>query len=74
MNSYNLRFGPAKSDRQIEIYTRLVPVLTKIRDAANSEPGSPATLDRSGAGLRSAAKETFKGMKWDQLDAHARDQ
>ena len=28
MNAYNLRFGPAKSDRQVEIYTRLVPILT----------------------------------------------
>ena len=32
MNSYNLRFGPATSDRQIEIYARLVPILTAIRD------------------------------------------
>ncbi len=39
MNAYNLRFGPAKSDRQIEIYTRLVPILAKIRDDVDSEAG-----------------------------------
>ena len=39
MNAYNLRFGPATSDRQIEIYRRLVPLLTAIRDEMN--PGAP---------------------------------
>ena len=56
MNAYNLRFGPAKSDRQIEIYTRLVPILAKIRDEVNAEPAKPASLDRSGAGMKSAAQ------------------
>ena len=37
MNAYNLRFGPATSDHQLEIYTRLVPALTAIRDAPSSE-------------------------------------
>ena len=72
MNSYNLRFGPAKSDRQVEIYTRLVPILTKLRDDVNNESVKPASLDRSGEGLKSAAKEAFKSMKWDQLQAHSR--
>jgi hypothetical protein len=73
MNAYNLRFGPAKSDRQVEIYTRLVPILTKVRDDVNAELGKPATLDKSGEGMKSAAKEAFKGMKWESLDAHSRD-
>ena len=38
MNAYNLRFGKASSDRQIEIYRQLVPQLTEIRDAMN--PGA----------------------------------
>ena len=67
MNAYNLRFGPAKSDRQVEIYTRLVPILTKLRDDVNAEPARPISLDKSGEGMKSAAKEAFKGMKWDEL-------
>ncbi|MGP0062220.1 MAG: hypothetical protein ACLQGP_01290 [Isosphaeraceae bacterium] len=74
MNAYNLRFGPAKSDRQVEIYTRLVPILTKLRDDVNAEPARPISLDKSGEGMKSAAKEAFKGMKWDELQAHSRDQ
>jgi hypothetical protein len=70
MNAYNLRFGPATSDRQIEIYTRLVPALTAIRDAANSEKVAPSEPDRTGEGLRSAAKQAFKWMSWDELEAH----
>jgi hypothetical protein len=74
MNAYNLRFGPARSDRQLEIYTRLVPILTKLRDDVNAEPGKPASLDKSGEGMKAAAKGVFKGMTWDQLQAHSRDQ
>lgn len=74
MNAYNLRFGPAKSDRQIEIYTRLVPILAKIRDDLDSERAAPDSLDKSGEGFKSAARQAFKGMGWDQLEAHSRDQ
>ncbi len=74
MNAYNLRFGPAKSDRQVEIYTRLVPILTKLRDDVNGGPGKSLGMDRSGEGMKSAAKQAFKGMNWDQLQAHSRDQ
>jgi hypothetical protein len=73
MNAYNLRFGPAKSDRQIEIYTRLLPILARVRDEANKEQATPTSLDKSGEGLRSAAKQAFKGMRWDQLQAHSRE-
>src|SRR5262249_17394184 len=34
MNAFNLRFGPATSDRQIQIYSRLLPALKGIRDEA----------------------------------------
>ena len=70
MHSYNLRFGPATSDRQIEIYSRLVPALAAIRDEPGSDKAQPSAPDRTGEGLRSAAKQAFKGMNWDQLEAH----
>jgi hypothetical protein len=74
MNAFNLRFGPATSDRQIDIYRRLVPALTAVRDAAVAAGTAPSTPDRTGAGLRSAAKAAFKGMSWNDFAAHSRDQ
>ena len=73
MHAYNLRFGPARSDRQVEIYTRLVPILTKLRDEVDAEPGKSGSLDKTGEGMKSAAQEAFKGMKWDQLERNSRD-
>jgi hypothetical protein len=74
MNSYNLRFGRATSDRQIEIYERLVPILTGVRDELNPQPLPPRSLDKSGEGLRAAARSAFGGMNWGDIEAHARDQ
>jgi hypothetical protein len=74
MNAFNLRFGAAASDRQIQIYTRLVPALRGMRDAAVAAGATPSTPDRTGEGLRSAAKAAFKGMSWDDLEAHSRGQ
>ncbi len=73
MNAHNLRFGPATSNRQIEIYTRLVPLLAAIRDHVKTEDYVPSTPDRSGEQLKSAAKEAFSPMKWDDLQAHGHD-
>jgi hypothetical protein len=72
MNAYNLRFGPATSDHQIEIYTRLVPALTAIRDAPNPDKAPSPEPDRTGEGLKSAAQQAFKFMGWDELEAHLR--
>jgi hypothetical protein len=75
MNSHNLRFGPATSDRQVEIYTRLVPILASIRDDVKTASAVAATTpDRTGQGLKAAARQAFKGMAWDQLEAHAKGQ
>jgi hypothetical protein len=74
MNSHNHRFGPATSDSQLEIYTRLVPALSAIRAAIRSDGTTPTAPDRTGEGLKSAAKDAFKAMPWAQLDAHARSQ
>ena len=73
MNAYNLRFGPATSARQVAIYRELLPVLTSVRDSMNAGgvPAPPAP-DRTGEGLRSAAKGAFKGMGWDQIEAHSK--
>lgn len=73
MNAFNLRFGPAKSPRQVEIYARLIPAFEAARDAAVAARTAPAApADPDGSGLRDAAKAAFKGMDWKELDAHAR--
>ena len=72
MNSHNLRFGPATTDRQVDIYSRLVPILTAIRDQVKTEEYAPSAPDRTGAGLKAAAKQVFKPMPWDQLEVAQR--
>ena len=74
MNAYNLRFGAATTPRQVAIYRDLLPILTGIRDSINTDGPSPTPPDRTGEGLRSAAKGAFKGMGWDQIEAHSRNQ
>jgi hypothetical protein len=72
MNSHNLRFGLTTSDRQVEIYARLVLMLTAIRDEAKDATIAPPAPDRTGEGLRSAAKQAFTSMTWEEFDAHSR--
>jgi hypothetical protein len=74
MDAYNLRFGPATTDRQLGIYSMLVPILTSIRDSVKTVEYTAAAPDRTGAGLKAAAKEAFKPMKWEHLDAHSKSQ
>jgi hypothetical protein len=71
MNAYNLRFGPATTERQISIYRSLAPALAALRDRLAAEVVVRTPPDTSGNALRAAAKEGFKSMDWDQLDAHA---
>jgi hypothetical protein len=49
-----------------------VPVLTAIRDAPASPSSGASAPDRTGKGLVSAAKEAFKNMGWEELEAHLR--
>lgn len=72
MNAYNLRFGAATSERQIQMYRDLLPILTNLRDSINTDGATPTPPDRSGDNLKSAAKGAFKGMDWDQIEAHRR--
>jgi hypothetical protein len=74
MNAHNLRFGATTSDRQIQIYTRLVPILTAIRNEYKLDNANPYPPDATGESLRSAAKQAFKPMAWDELEAHSRSQ
>ncbi len=73
MNSHNLRFGPAVTPIQIEIYERLGPLLLAIRDEPRSDKQTPDAPDRTGENLKSAAKNAFKGMSWNELEAHRKD-
>ena len=74
MSSFNLRFGPATTDRQVDIYARLVPIFAAIRDQVKTEEYAPSAPDRTGAGFRKAARDAFKPMPWDALEAHNRDE
>jgi hypothetical protein len=74
MDAYNLRFGRATTERQLDIYNRLVPALTATRDSVKAGNYRPSPPDRSGAGLRAAAKDAFAPMTWENLEAHAHGQ
>ena len=74
MQAYNLRFGAATSDRQVRVYEALAPALARLLGDLGPDAGAAPAPDASGAALRSAAKDAFKGMGWDQLQAHARAQ
>jgi hypothetical protein len=76
MNAYNLRFGPTTTGRQAQIYRDLVPLLTALRDSigAGEAPASATPPDRTGEGLRRAAQGAFKGLGWDQIQAHSKSQ
>ena len=68
MQSYNLKFAPAKSDNQMAIYQNLVPLLTQVAADLKARTPSPKQPDAS-ANLRGAAKDAFKSMDWKHLDA-----
>jgi hypothetical protein len=74
MNAYNLRFGPVSAYRQQVTYERLVLLFIAIRDELDPKRERPGSLDKSGEGLRAAAKSAFGGMNWRDIEAHSRDQ
>lgn len=71
MHAFNLRFGPAETDRQAELYARLIPALAAVRDAAVAARTTQLPADPDGAALRAAATAAFQGLDWKELDAHA---
>jgi hypothetical protein len=71
MQNFNLRFGPATTDRQMEIYRSLAPMLTQVlNDTAGPAAQRDADLDRDTTGkpLHSAAKDVFKDMNWKHFE------
>ena len=73
MNATTSGSGRPITDRQIEIYARLGPLLLSIRDEPQSAKDVAVEPDRTGDNLKSAAKNAFKGMSWNELEAHRRD-
>jgi hypothetical protein len=72
MQSYNLRFGPATTERQVRIYQSLADRLGQVARDVTPSPSPARTPAQDPNALPSAAKEAFKGIGWDQLDAHSR--
>ena len=71
MHAYNLRFGPATTPRQVQIYRTLVRLLTDVRNDVRVEPAPETTARPDRQALPSAAKDAFKGMKWKHLETQA---
>jgi hypothetical protein len=87
MQAYNLRFGPATTARQLQIYQTLVGLLKQVTSdlstapatapepapAAIPPPPAPGVAGGNGKPLQNAAKQAFGKMDWPQLEAHARE-
>ena len=69
MQSFNLRFAPANSFRQKQIYRKLYPMLNEqVRGPSGSTPAANAArpanaAEKAGGDLKSAATDLFKDMK-----------
>ncbi len=76
MHTYNLRFGPATTAEQVQIYQTLARLLNGVLNDVNAAPvpppPPPGRADKGGKGLQKAAQDAFKNMGWQQLDAQAR--
>ena len=72
MQSYNLRFGPATTDRQVRIYETLAARLEAVLNTVNDVPPPPPGPTGPKA-LADAARGAFHGMDWPQLEQHAKD-
>ncbi len=66
MQTYNLRFGPAKTPEQRIVYDNLYPKLTAQRDRVLKETG----IDDAGAPVKASGHPTdfFQGMHLDHLE------
>lgn len=68
MSAFNLKFGPAQTDRQQLIYRQLGPILEQVsQDIGKNLPPPPAEAD-----LSQSARQVFRDFSWQDLDAHAR--
>jgi hypothetical protein len=66
MQSFNLRFGPARTPEQRALYTQLFPALDGIRDEINASGIAPVD---PGAKMGNQPSEFFSGMDYEQFDA-----
>jgi hypothetical protein len=72
MQTYNLRFGPATTERQVRIYKSLADDLKALLNEVSAPAGGNPPAGKPAVRLPAAAREAFKGMTWPQLDAHGR--
>jgi hypothetical protein len=65
MHTFNLRFGPATTQRQREVYRELYPILDQTRDRVLGE----AKLDNTGTGKTNNGKlhDFFSGMELEHI-------
>jgi hypothetical protein len=64
MQSYNLRFGAARTEQQKGIFRTLKPLLDKIANDSGTAVGNVA-----GAPLPEAVRSTFKDLSWKEIEA-----
>lgn len=70
MHAYNLRIGPAESDREVTIYQGLYQQLAQVPDSFdNSKLTDTGPLQEATRGVAAASEEVFKGLAWSDLDA-----
>ncbi len=73
MHFYNLKFGPAQTDRQRAIYERLDGMLAKVLQQVQvPDAKAPPAPPEPGRALGKSAGEVFGNMSWNDLDASAK--
>ena len=66
MHTFNLRFGPATTPRQRQVYTELYPVLDQTRDRILAEAKLDSTVtDRAN---KAKLSDFFSAMDLDQIE------
>lgn len=75
MHAFNLRFGPATTPRQRQIYRELSPILDQAANqiaTAEARTTAAQDVDKTGKPFLSAADEAFKGLKWEEMGDKAK--
>ena len=65
MNAFNLRFGPATTAKQRDVYASLFPVMDKLRDEVAASVASTSVASPN------AAQDFFSGMSFGDLGKSA---
>ena len=73
MQSFNLRFAPATSSRQSDIYHQLVPMLDRVsNDSSGASTPTVSAPPGPSNPLGTAARQVFHNMSWKHLDVPPR--